>query len=204
MGPQWWGDGTRANPARGCISRFARGGPIRSFASMPAGRSSMNLRRARRIRGSHCRRLPNRSISRFRSHWRTCGGHGESSRRAWSAIVLAKWRRRMFLEPSGLLEDAVKVSLHRSRIQAKASGSGGMLARWVTGEADDMARCLNGLADRAVIAAVNSRSSCTVSGDPDGARGDRQQADGSEHLQSDLEGRHRLSQPPDGPASSPN
>jgi acyl transferase domain-containing protein/NADPH:quinone reductase-like Zn-dependent oxidoreductase/acyl carrier protein len=62
------------------------------------------------------------------------------------------------------LDDAVKVSLYRSRVQAKARGKGAMLA---VGLAADLAHhCLNGLADRAVIAAVNSQSSCTFSGDP--------------------------------------
>ena len=37
-------------------------------------------------------------------------------------------------------------------------------------DADRAHHCLNGLADRAVIAAVNSRSSCTISGDPTALR----------------------------------
>ena len=161
--------GRRANPARACIFRsFCSSGPIRSFASMPVlVAPPMNLRRASRIRGSHLQKLPqpvNFAIQ----------------------VALAELWRSWGIEPDGVvghsvgevaaayvsgalgLDDAVKVSLHRSRVQAKASGSGGMLAVGLA--ADDMARCLNGLADRAVIAAVNSRSSCTVSGDPDALR----------------------------------
>jgi acyl transferase domain-containing protein/NAD(P)-dependent dehydrogenase (short-subunit alcohol dehydrogenase family)/acyl carrier protein len=61
------------------------------------------------------------------------------------------------------LEDAVKLSFHRSRVQARARGKGAMLAVGLA--AAEAQRRLNGLADRAVIAAVNSRTSCTVAGD---------------------------------------
>ncbi len=62
------------------------------------------------------------------------------------------------------LEDAVTVSFHRGRVQAKARGTGAMLAVGLPPQ--DALSHLNGHADRAVIAAINGPSSCTLSGDP--------------------------------------
>ncbi|MGR9107104.1 MAG: SDR family NAD(P)-dependent oxidoreductase [Gammaproteobacteria bacterium] len=61
------------------------------------------------------------------------------------------------------LEDAVKVSCHRARIQAKAAGRGKMLAVGLTEEAA-LSR-IAGFKDKVSIAAVNSYSSITLAGD---------------------------------------
>lgn len=63
------------------------------------------------------------------------------------------------------LEDAVKVSFHRSRIQRKAAGLGTMLAVGV-GEAEAWS-LLQGYEERVSIAAANSPSATTLAGDRD-------------------------------------
>ena len=61
------------------------------------------------------------------------------------------------------LEDAIKVSYHRSRIQKKAAGLGGMLAVGLTKkEADEI---LKGYQGKVSIAAINSQSALTLAGD---------------------------------------
>ncbi|MGV9411017.1 SDR family NAD(P)-dependent oxidoreductase [Nocardia sp. NPDC003693] len=62
------------------------------------------------------------------------------------------------------LPEAVTVAYHRARLQARTAGTGGMLAVGLS--ADEAAALLNG--DTAVdIAAVNSPTACTLSGDRD-------------------------------------
>jgi acyl transferase domain-containing protein/Zn-dependent alcohol dehydrogenase/short-subunit dehydrogenase/acyl carrier protein len=61
------------------------------------------------------------------------------------------------------LEDAVRVSFHRARLQARTAGHGRMLAAGLSVE--QAQRHLRGHADRAVIAAVNSPLSVTLSGE---------------------------------------
>jgi acyl transferase domain-containing protein len=62
------------------------------------------------------------------------------------------------------LEDAIQVSFHRSRLQQTTAGSGAMMA--VGLPADQVAGWLEPYDGRISIAAVNSPSSATVSGDP--------------------------------------
>ncbi|WP_067855432.1 type I polyketide synthase [Nocardia shimofusensis] len=62
------------------------------------------------------------------------------------------------------LRDAVSVAYHRARLQARTAGSGGMLA---VGMAPDQARELVAGDPRVDIAAINSASSSTLSGDVD-------------------------------------
>ncbi|TQM33307.1 type I polyketide synthase [Nocardia bhagyanarayanae] len=62
------------------------------------------------------------------------------------------------------LEDAVRVAYHRARLQATTAGSGGMLA---VGLSAQQARELLGDDDAVDIAAVNSASALTLSGDVD-------------------------------------
>ncbi len=61
------------------------------------------------------------------------------------------------------LEDALKVAYHRGRLQSRAAGSGTMLAAGVS--EDDAVRLLEGLSDRVSIAAINSPTSVTFSGE---------------------------------------
>lgn len=60
------------------------------------------------------------------------------------------------------LRDAVLVAYHRARLQARTAGTGGMLA---VGMSPDQARELVADDDRVDIAAINSGSSLTLSGD---------------------------------------
>ncbi|MFB8001407.1 SDR family NAD(P)-dependent oxidoreductase [Nocardia sp. NPDC056000] len=62
------------------------------------------------------------------------------------------------------LPEAVTVAYHRARLQARTAGSGGMLAVGISAE---QASELLGWDTRVDIAAVNSPSSCTLSGDVD-------------------------------------
>ena len=63
------------------------------------------------------------------------------------------------------LDDAARVSFHRSRVQQRAAGLGRMLAAGVAPEtAEDL---IDSCRDRVSIAAVNSPSSVTLAGDPD-------------------------------------
>lgn len=62
------------------------------------------------------------------------------------------------------LEDAIRVSFHRSRLQQTTAGSGAMIA--VGLPAEQVAAWLEPYDGRISIAAVNSPSSATVSGDP--------------------------------------
>ena len=61
------------------------------------------------------------------------------------------------------LEDAVCVSFHRSRVQARAAGLGKMLATDLTEE--EASRYLEPYHGRVTIAAINSPLSLTLSGD---------------------------------------
>lgn len=61
------------------------------------------------------------------------------------------------------LEDAVQVIFHRSRVQAKAAGYGKMLA--VSMSAEEANRVLVGHEEQVSIAAINSPTSVTLSGD---------------------------------------
>ncbi|MBS1212104.1 MAG: zinc-binding dehydrogenase family protein, partial [Proteobacteria bacterium] len=63
------------------------------------------------------------------------------------------------------LEDAVKVSFHRSRIQHKAAGFGTMLAVGVG--ASEASALLEGYGDQVSIAAANSPAATTLAGDRD-------------------------------------
>lgn len=63
------------------------------------------------------------------------------------------------------LEDAILVSYQRSRLQQKAAGRGGMMAVGVS--ADQAEELLASFAGRIAIAAVNSDTATTLSGDPD-------------------------------------
>lgn len=60
------------------------------------------------------------------------------------------------------LEDAVRVIFHRSRIQARVAGSGKMLA--VELSSDEAERLLVGYSEHVSIAAINSLSAVTLSG----------------------------------------
>jgi len=62
------------------------------------------------------------------------------------------------------LDDAVRVSFHRSRLQERMRGQGAMLAVGLS--ADEARPYLEGFDNRAVIAAINSPASCTFAGDP--------------------------------------
>ncbi|MGW4773511.1 SDR family NAD(P)-dependent oxidoreductase [Nocardia sp. NPDC004278] len=62
-------------------------------------------------------------------------------------------------------EDAVRVIFHRSRVQQRASGRGGMLA--VGLPVDQAAQRIAGYHGRAEIAALNGLESTAVAGDPD-------------------------------------
>lgn len=61
------------------------------------------------------------------------------------------------------LEDALTVSFHRSRVQKKAAGTGGMLAVGVS--LDDAERLIEGREHLVSIAAINGPSTLTLSGD---------------------------------------
>ena len=60
------------------------------------------------------------------------------------------------------LEDAVRVSHHRGRLQETTDGQGGMLAVGV--DAKDVPRLLEGLEGEVSIAAINSPGGCTLAG----------------------------------------
>ncbi|HWD97874.1 MAG TPA: type I polyketide synthase [Bryobacteraceae bacterium] len=62
------------------------------------------------------------------------------------------------------LEDAIRVSYHRSRLQQTTAGAGAMLAVGLTG--NEASKWLEPYDGRISIAAVNSPSSTTISGDP--------------------------------------
>ncbi|MEE9397814.1 MAG: SDR family NAD(P)-dependent oxidoreductase [Methylococcales bacterium] len=61
------------------------------------------------------------------------------------------------------LEDAIKVSYHRSRVQKKAAGLGGMLAVGLTKKEAD--KILEDYYGKVSIAAINSQSALTLAGD---------------------------------------
>lgn len=61
------------------------------------------------------------------------------------------------------LEEAVAVSFHRSRLQARTAGQGRMLALGLSG--DEAAERIAALGDKVCIAAVNSPRSVTLAGD---------------------------------------
>lgn len=63
------------------------------------------------------------------------------------------------------LEDAVRVIYHRSRLQQRTTGQGTMAAIGLSAEATE--HILEPYADRVSIAAINSPSSVTISGDAD-------------------------------------
>ncbi|WP_457062805.1 acyltransferase domain-containing protein, partial [Mycobacteroides abscessus] len=63
------------------------------------------------------------------------------------------------------LRDAATVSFHRSGLQAKTAGSGGMLA--VGLDAEEAQRRAARFAGKVCVAAINSSSSITLAGDGD-------------------------------------
>lgn len=67
------------------------------------------------------------------------------------------------------LEDAIQVIYHRSRLQARLSGKGGMLAIALSG-ADATSRFIGKYSGLVSVAAFNSDSSCTLAGDSDALR----------------------------------
>ena len=70
-----------------------------------------------------------------------------------------------YLSGALTLDEAIRVSFHRSRLQQTTAGFGAMMAVGLPG--DEVEAMLEPYGDRISIAAVNSPSSATVSGDPE-------------------------------------
>ncbi len=196
-GPAVVGDGARVALARARLSPRGRGGERavpsarRLVAAGEADRRRDRIRKFRRLASG------SRRFLRCRSGLRRYGDRGASSPpRCW-ATAQARWRRRT--SPASLsLEDAVRVTFHRSRLQFRTAGQGGMLAAGISRE--EAAR-----PGRTASARHLDRGDQWASlGHPvrrrRGARRDRQDAQRSGRLQPRVAGGRALSQPEDGAA----
>lgn len=159
MGPQWWGMGQELMAAepifRTAIERFdAQFGALAGWSLLKAlGSSADNSRVTRTEVAQPANAALQMALTETLAHYGVAPdavvGHsvGEIPA-AWAAGALS-------------FEDAVLVSYHRSRLQQKMTGRGGMLA---VGLSEEEARGLVSDYPCVAIAAVNSASSVTLVG----------------------------------------
>ncbi|MGW4092492.1 type I polyketide synthase [Nocardia sp. NPDC004750] len=162
MGPQWWGMARELLGSRGVFADTAEAvdAEFRSIAGWSIIEELLRPEQESRVTSTEVAQPANflvqvalvRELAEYGIRPAAVVGHSVGEVAA--AYV------------SGMLSlgDAVRVAHHRARLQATTAGSGGMLA---VGMSPERARELVGDDHRVDVAAINSASSLTLSGDVD-------------------------------------
>ncbi|MER7395228.1 condensation domain-containing protein, partial [Streptomyces sp. NPDC000151] len=167
MGPQWWGMGRRlltAEPVyRAAVEACDR--EIRAQAGWSLLDELAKDEAASRMGETWLAQPANFALQTgISALWRSHGVRPDAVVGHSTGEVAACYEAGVYT-----LSDAVKVILHRSRLQHRLAGTGTMLAVGLT-EAE-AARRVRPLRDRVSVAAVNSPHGVTLSGDADALRG---------------------------------